>query len=227
MCFSPQASFISGAVLTVIGISTIKKAQTSAQIIFATIPFIFAIQQITEGFIWLSLLHTYFAPWHHFSTYLFLIFAQIIWPTWIPLSIFLLENNKRNKNILYLLLGIGILLSIVLCIRLLIQNVSSEVVGYHIKYNFSASSSIFEFTGLFYVIVAVIPPFISSINKMKFLGGMSAISLLITKLFYEDFIISVWCYFAALMSIIIYYIMMGFSPSIPIDDLTVTNSIKK
>ena len=49
MCFSTEASFISGAVLSIIGIATIKKAQTPAQIIFAVIPLLFAVQQIAEA----------------------------------------------------------------------------------------------------------------------------------------------------------------------------------
>ena len=55
MCFSANASFISGSVLTIVGVATVLKAKTPSQAAFGSVPFIFAIQQFSEGFVWLSL----------------------------------------------------------------------------------------------------------------------------------------------------------------------------
>ena len=84
MCFSASASFGAGVVLSVIGVASIKKAKSPTQIIFASIPLIFAVQQITEGFLWLSLTHSNFASLKQVTTYIFLFFAQIVWPIWVP-----------------------------------------------------------------------------------------------------------------------------------------------
>jgi hypothetical protein len=51
MCFSASASFGAGIVLAVIGVATIKKREQPSQIYFATIPFLFSIQQVSEGFL--------------------------------------------------------------------------------------------------------------------------------------------------------------------------------
>ena len=55
MCFSATASFGASAVLGAIGIIAVAKAKTKPQRLFATIPLIFAVQQLTEGLLWLSL----------------------------------------------------------------------------------------------------------------------------------------------------------------------------
>ena len=209
MCFSTEASFISGAVLSIIGIATIKKAQTPAQIIFAGIPLLFAVQQIAEGFVWLSFSNATFGPWHQFFTYLFLLFAQVIWPTWVPLSIFLLEKDRKSAKPLQILLLIGILLSIILAFRLSTETITSAIVEHHIKYTFNNKNYFYHFTGIFYVLVSVFPPFFSQFKKMSLLGWLIFISFGITVLFYGAHIISVWCFFSALMSVAVYYILLN------------------
>ena len=54
MCFSATASFGASAVLGVIGVAAVAKAKTKPQRLFASIPLVFAVQQLSEGFLWLS-----------------------------------------------------------------------------------------------------------------------------------------------------------------------------
>ena len=55
MCFSPEASFAGGIIISTIGIATILKVHKPSQIVFASIPIFFGIQQIIEGVLWLTL----------------------------------------------------------------------------------------------------------------------------------------------------------------------------
>lgn len=54
MCFSATASFIAGVSLSALGAATVKKAELKAEIPFAMIPLLFGVQQIIEGMLWLS-----------------------------------------------------------------------------------------------------------------------------------------------------------------------------
>ena len=96
MCFSATASFSAGVVLTVIGIATLKKVQHPSQIMFASIPLIFAVQQITEGVLWLALPSTAYPAIQVSFTYIFLFFAQVVWLLWVPLAILLLEKKGKG-----------------------------------------------------------------------------------------------------------------------------------
>ena len=55
MCFSAEASFTSSAVLALIGYASIKAAPSKSKLFLAAIPCFFALQQFSEGIIWLNL----------------------------------------------------------------------------------------------------------------------------------------------------------------------------
>ena len=97
MCFSANASFGSAAVLSLIGVVTMRKASTSAQLALGCFPFIFALQQLSEGFVWFSFTSLSTAGWQSIPIYFFLVFSHVIWPVWIPLSIFLIEKRNDRK----------------------------------------------------------------------------------------------------------------------------------
>src|SRR5438105_4037091 len=127
MCFSAEASFSASVVLGVIGVVAVKKVNVSSQLAFACIPFLFSFQQFTEGVLWLSLSTKEFAFLQPITTYLFLIFAQIIWPTWVPLSIMFIERDMKRIKMFRIISGIGITLSLYLTYCFLFYNVSSEI----------------------------------------------------------------------------------------------------
>src|SRR5438445_11955235 len=103
MCFSATASFGAGAVLGTIGIIAVAKTKTNPQRLFATIPLIFAVQQFTEGLLWLSLKDPALASRQFLLTHIYLVFAMAIWPLWVPLTIRLLEKDARRKKIMNVL----------------------------------------------------------------------------------------------------------------------------
>lgn len=100
MCFSATASFGSGIVLAAIGVFTLKITRKPSHLAFAFIPVLFAVQQISEGFVWLTLQHAEYAQWRSVPVHVFMVFAHIIWPFWITLSALLLEKQEVRKKIL-------------------------------------------------------------------------------------------------------------------------------
>lgn len=207
MCFSATASFGAGIVLTTIGVATLKKVQTPNQIAFASIPLIFAIQQISEGFVWLSLSNPEFGHMERSMTYLFLFFAQVVWPFWVPFSIMKIESIKKQKKRLIPIVLIGGVVSLYLFYCLLSFHVDSKIVGYHISYEQSYPLALSLYGGGLYLIATIAPPFFSSIKKMSLLGSGILISYIITQIFYEDYIVSVWCFFESVISITVYGIV--------------------
>jgi hypothetical protein len=200
MCFSASASFGAGAVLLVMGIASVKQCSKPSQILFASIPLFFAAQQIAEGFLWLSFLNPSFAVCRQPATYLFLIFAQIIWPTWVPFSIRLLEKNTSRKKLLDIPLGIGLSVSAYLTFRLVTQQVGATILGWHISYDIGLPDAVLHSSTVFYFIATVTPSFISSIRKMWLFGFSAAAAYIISYLLFEPYLISVWCFLAAIMS---------------------------
>lgn len=209
MCFSAKASFIASAVLALVGIAAVKKVSLPSQIAFACIPFLFAFQQCTEGLLWLSLTHTEFSFFKSVSTYSFLIVAQIIWPTWVPLSILFLEQNIKRKRVLTYILSLGILLSIYLSYCYIIYPIHAEISGHHIKYNleFPHTQNLLWLSAFFYFIPTVVSTLVSSVNRMQILGMIILTSCIITRIITPKYFISIWCFFAALISVLVLFII--------------------
>jgi len=209
MCFSAGASFGASAVLSVIGIATIKKAKSSYQIPFASIPLIFAVQQFSEGIGWLALSNSSFAPLEKVSTYIFLIFAQIVWPLWVPLAITILEKNAKRKNILKLFVGIGALVSCYFAHRLIMYGAQANIAGHHVAYKQVYPDSFNHIADMFYGVASLVPTFLSKTRRVWIFGSAVTISYIITAFFYEHYILSVWCFFSSIISILIYMIIIG------------------
>lgn len=227
MCFSAGASFGAGAVLSVIGVASIKKAKAPGQIIFASIPLIFAVQQITEGFLWLALTYSNFAFLKQLTTCIFLFFAQVVWPIWVPYAILKLESKERRRTSEKILVGIGGIVSIYLAYCLVTFPVEAKVIGYHISYDQNYPAVFSRYCGFLYIVATIVPPFFSRIRRMWMLGTTILISYLITTFFYTDYIVSVWCFFASVISIAVYVIIYDLNNPNKIIFKSLPNDISK
>ncbi|PXY40421.1 hypothetical protein DMB65_12475 [Flavobacterium cheongpyeongense] len=207
MCFSATASFSAGIVLAVIGVASIKKIQHRSQTMFALIPFIFAIQQFSEGLLWLSIPNEKWSCLQTSITYFYLIIAQIIWAVWVPVAILLLEKEQTRKQMQRILVAIGMFVSMYLTYCLFHFSIRSEIDCYHIAYIQTYPEDFRVMGGLLYIIATILPPFFSHIRRMWWLGVMVLISYIVTTVFYESYLVSVWCFFASVISLSVYLIL--------------------
>lgn len=207
MCFSASASFIAGAALAVTGVASVSQVRKPAHLVFAFLPLIFAIQQVCEGFVWLSLSHTAFLEWHNFAKYAFLIFAQIVWPFWIPLAFLSIERLPERRKIIRYFLFAGIAVSMMLAYRLVFSPAIAQIDGCHISYNIGTTTVLQIVTGILYIAAIVVAPFFSSWKRAITLAVANVVSLVVTQVFFEVYLISVWCFFAAVQSVLVFFIM--------------------
>lgn len=207
MCFSAGASFASGIVISAIGVASVKEVNKPSQRVFAIIPLLFGIQQLAEGCLWLTLSGTDFVIIKKFSTYVFLITAQVLWSWVIPLSVLLMEEEPRRRKILRVMLVIGVALSMYYAFYLFFHKVTSQILDCHILYTTESPESLALPTFILYLAVTIAPFFVSSIRKMFLLGIVMALSCLLAAVFYKIYLTSVWCFFAAIISIFIYLIV--------------------
>jgi hypothetical protein len=207
MCFSSEASFTGGVIISAIGIITVRKVHKPSQIIFASIPLFFGFQQIMEGVLWLTLPLSEYIGIQKISAYTFLIMAQVIWPVMIPLSLLLMEESARKKKILFGLLVAGGILSLYYSYCLLNFNVRPRISGYHIQYSSDFPESLALVAFIFYLTATITPLFVSGIKRTHLLGILMTLSCLVTAMFFTQYLTSVWCFFAALISGVIYWIL--------------------
>jgi hypothetical protein len=207
MCFSAAASFAGGVVISAVGVATQRKVRKPTQRLFAIIPLIFGFQQFAEGILWITLRSGEYSWLQNTTTYIFLITALVIWPVMIPLSMWFMETVKKRKNTLAGLTVIGVVLSIFYAFCLVSYNVTPQIKGFHILYIDEFPSTLVGIAFLFYLVSTIAPLFISSVRWMWLFGIFILISCIVTGIFFSQYLTSVWCFFAALISVAIYWIL--------------------
>lgn len=211
MCFSAVSSIGAGVALSGVGLLTLKKAHRTNQIVFASIPLFFAIQQFTEGALWIALQNPNYASLQQVCTYNFLFFAQILWPIWVPLGVLFMEPKKDRRIVLQIMVALGFVVSVYLGYCLLNYPVKAVALSGHISYEQSYPALFGRSIGYLYVLATVVPLLVSRIANMWVMGVAVAVSLLITAILYTDYIISVWCFFSAIISIIVLRIISKYN----------------
>jgi hypothetical protein len=209
MCFSAGASFAGGIVISAIGAVTLGKARKPAQKLFAGIPLLFGFQQFAEGVLWITLRSGGHERLQNAVTYIFLITALVIWPIMIPLSIWLMEEVKKRKRILAGLMVTGGILSLFYAFCLISYNVTPQIKSFHIQYIDEFPVILISIAFVFYLVTTITPLFVSSVRRIWLFGILITISYLVTGLFFAQYLTSVWCFFAALISVVIYWVLSG------------------
>lgn len=137
----------------------------------------------------------------------------------IPLSVLFMEKNKKRKKALWFLLILGALLSLHYAFCLLTFPVSPQITGYHIQYNSEFPMSVALYAFAVYLTVTIVPLFISSIQKTHLLGCLMFLSCAVSAIFFTQYLTSVWCFFAAIISGVIFWILRNSKRRFKFDQL--------
>ena len=197
MCFSATASFSAGTVLLVIGSLAWRSAQRRCERPFAAIPLLFALQQFIEGTIWIAFDHDMPAL-NAVSTGAYLFFSHLLWPVFVPSAVLLIEPQARRRRALGAFVIAGGLVSIWLMYTMATYGIGSRRIGRHIEY--VTPHVLGESTMTLYLLSTSVCMLLSSHRTVKTFGLLALASFGIAYGVYATWFISVWCYFAALLS---------------------------
>jgi hypothetical protein len=206
MCFSAPASFSSSVLLTVVGTETLRKIHKPSQLVFAGITIFFAFQQFTEGVLWTVIPAARHPVLQSTASYIFIIMAEVLWPVLIPLSVLLMEENKNRKRALWALLAVGLGIAFFYLRHIVIYGVHADISGWHITYKTSPHYPD-KLPTFFYLIATLVPFFVSGLKRAYLMGVIMTLSFLVSAVFYRVYLTSVWCFFAAIMSFVVFYII--------------------
>ena len=200
MCFSATASFVAGGALGAGGGLTMAEVKIKAEMPLASIPLIFGIQQTIEGVIWVSfgvpLLNTV-------MTYVYLTFAYVLWPVFVPVAVVLRETDPARRNILRALSLAGFVLGMFLLYFIVTDPGKAHIVNQSIAYDYRHLYELFPLS--LYVVVTCGSGLISSHRILNIFAIGALISFFIANWLFNMTFISVWCFFAAVLSVLIYW----------------------
>ncbi len=200
MCFSAQASFSVGVVLLGIGTLTWRASRDPGARAFAAIPALFGIQQLIEGALWLSFHHD--APQLGVAmTYAFSFFSHLFWPVYVPLAVLLIEPSRRRQQWVFGCALVGLVVSSWLLWSMSEYGIVAQVHAQHIEY--VSQPDLGPVTMLLYLTATCISPLVSSHRAVRVFGALALLSFAATYAIFTVWFISVWCYFAALLSAVV------------------------
>lgn len=200
MCFSATASFVAGGALSGIGGVTVTQAKTRGELPFASIPLLFGIQQAIEGVVWVSFGSAFI---NTVATYAYAFFSHVLWPIFVPLAILLLEKNTARKKILRVFSVIGTGTALYLLYFISIDPLASSIVGDSLAY-YSTQAYPPPIMAA-YLLATCGSCLVASDKIIKIFGILLAISFAVSVLYFAATFISVWCFFAALLSVLIFW----------------------
>ncbi len=201
MCFSAAASFSAAGATGAIGLLCLTRVRGAREIALAAIPIFFAAQQTIEGFLWLAIPAAPDGPAVRRLTFLFLLFAQVLWPVFAPAAVWLVEPPGRRRRAMGLWLGLASVLSACLLFGLVTHPHSAGLLNDHIVY--LSTQRIPPLVSLIYFAVLVPPVVISSSRTISLFGLILTVGYAVTYVFYRNTYQSVWCYFAAAASLVL------------------------
>jgi hypothetical protein len=210
MCFSASASFTAATVIGGIGYATLRSQPKPHQKVFASIPFLFAVQQLCEGFIWLSFKHQEYLFFRAPFTLIFLIFAWSIWPIFLPWSMMAMETDKNKKQVQWYLLLLGLVIGISSLFSIAYRQPMAYVSNFHIDYILLQASTqpfLSDLHALFYVICTLLPMFLASYKPVRAFAYINLLAFILAFVFFKQALPSTWCFFAAILSGVIYWIL--------------------
>lgn len=201
MCFSASASFLVGASLLVVGATTLNKVSHRAELPFASIPLLFGVQQLVEGGIWLGLQFDATTA-TQMLTLLYSLFSHVLWPIHAPLAVLLLESEpaRRRRNRAFIWAGVAA--ALYLLYVLIRFPPRAELVGGHILYDSPHDYALLPMGA--YLVATCVSLLFSNQRAVELLGLVLLLSCIAAYLFYTLWFISVWCFFAAILSAMVY-----------------------
>ena len=206
MCFSAEASFAAAAVLIPAGAASMVMAYRVDKrfLPLCTLPLLFGLQQLMEGFVWTSGARGDLSHAHGFSlAYMF--FAWLAWPVWVPFSVYFVETARRKP--FYLVAAIlGGILGAGQYLPYFVHGdwLSVEILGRAIRYD---GIELFDYlfnrnlTYTIYLGLIILPALLSSRREVRVFGVLIAFAVALTYAFFRYTYISAFCFLGAIMSL--------------------------
>ena len=200
MCFSATASFVAGGALTAVGAATVLRAKTKRELPLASIPLLFGLQQLIDGTVWVSF---GIPALHVIAVYAYALLAFVWWPVFVPYALLLIESDKARREVLEALGVVGLGVGLFFLYYMLSGTVSAQVVNHCVAYD---TPHPYNVGALAFYLIATCGPFLVSKKRvLNIFGAILLVSFAVAGWFYIEAFSSVWCFFAAILSAVIFW----------------------
>jgi hypothetical protein len=206
MCFSATASVTAAATLIPFGAYAISMARKEMPnwVMLAAYPLAFGLQQAIEGVVWHGI-NSDNQSLVDLASRCYVFFSHFFWLFWVPFSVYYLETGRTRKRFLGILTVLGLLYGLSLFMPLILREgwLVVELARHSLLYK---TTMIYDgiidrqlVRGI-YALQVFLALVLSSYPRVRVFGVMILISVIGTFVFFKYAFVSVWCFFAAILS---------------------------
>jgi hypothetical protein len=129
-------------------------------------------------------------------------FSHVLWPMYVPFAFGVLETVRWRKRTLFAFEAAGMVVGLYLLYAIVARPLVAEVVGRHIVYD----SPHFYLVPVMvlYLAATCVSGFFSSHRFVRLFGVLSLLSFIAAYVIHAGALVSIWCFFAAILSLLIY-----------------------
>jgi hypothetical protein len=199
VCFSPQADLVGGLVLSGIGFDVARHVHRRRDhLALAALPLLFAAHQLDEVVVWWSLQGHVGADVGRVATWLYLLFAFVLLPVFVPAAVWAIEPPGRRRATITPFIALGAVVSGVLLLSLIQGPVTASLGHYHVSYGTGPHSGLVVVAA--YVVATCGSLVFSGYRQIAIFGIVNLVAVAILARLTIDGFASLWCGWAAVTS---------------------------
>ncbi|WP_235497827.1 DUF6629 family protein [Frankia sp. R43] len=199
VCFSPEADVVAAAVIGAAGVDALRHVQRRAQWPLAALPILLAGHTFVEAFVWWSLRGSVGAPGQTVATAIYLGFAFVVLPMYVPVTVLALERVPAHRRYEIVSLVAGALCAVALAATLIDGPVTANADHHHIVYRVDLWAGIAVI--VLYLLSTCGALLVSSLRFLRWFGAVNLAAVGLLAWFETDAVTSLWCAWAAVTSI--------------------------
>ncbi|MGB7598266.1 MAG: DUF6629 family protein [Gallionella sp.] len=220
MCFSATVSYSAAGVLVATGLFAVREVRQlhSPFLMWALVPVFFGLQQAFEGRVWQELDAGHAAAAVPYALG-FHFFSHFLWLWWLPLASYMVETvraGRFGKLLKWIFAGCAMFGAFAgtLVYSVMVSHPEWMTVGvklHSITYDFSVpwrSSIHLPITpAALYALTILVPLLFSNHMPIRIFGVLAATSSVLASAIYGYAYVSVWCFFAAALSLYLVFMI--------------------
>ena len=203
MCFSASANFVASGIIGSVGVATLRHVDHPRATLFAAVPMLFALHQFAEAFVWLGLDGEIGRVAFHHSVFLFMLYAQGLLPFLMPLAVLLMEPAGWRRWAVAACTALGAALCCWTTYAVVAFPSQAFVDHHSIAYRNQMTDG--GWVAASYVIATCGALLLSIHRVVRWFGILNVVGLTVVLIVKGYAFTSVWCFYAAVLSIMLYW----------------------
>lgn len=200
MCFSPEMDLAAGLVVTGVGIDCFRHVTSPRQRALAALPVVFGLHQLIETFVWWELQGQVSQCTGDMATYAYLAIALYVVPLIVPWAFLRLGvGRSRALDVTFVVAGV---VTVAVCAQLMGLHVPDRRIDGH-QITYFAGQYIPDHVLPVYAVACLGPALLAKSRPLQLFGVLNLIAVATLAALNQGGVISLWCVWAALTSVLI------------------------